>query len=483
MSRSAQGWTAVPAKEDVPPAVSASRPAKSAQSATSTSSSSAAPKTRQRIHKPPEPLNVPDIEEDAAERKRVLNVLAQRRYRERRRQKKAAKAGAAEQPPEVPVGDAEMTDAHVVDLTAIDPALTGSSSNDSSPDVDEAAAFMDLPAASSAGFIEDTVTSCPLADLDLSAESMALAPFEFDLSLSTSLATMAAARAAETGSWGMGTGAVILDEAAEGEHNNAIVTTSSASAPSATQMTVVNPLLTFGTTANSAFTDLSSVSLCSSSYGISSSSNSSVTDPLSPTSYYIPVTELTLLRAVMRISARLGCTEEMWQIDGQSPFVENRKPKKSSGPDANTETCLSPRNNEDSLALLPPNWRPTRVQRAVPHHPALDVLPWPSVREKLIGLFNMPLDERPPIAADPLALVHLIYDLEDSAEGLRIWGSDPYDPTSWEVGQLVFERWWFVFDRDIIEQSNRWRQLRGASRLRPVRTDTRTKGVMDMIWA
>jgi len=39
------------------------------------------PRTRQRIHKQPPPLDVPDISDDAAERKRVLNVLAQRRYR------------------------------------------------------------------------------------------------------------------------------------------------------------------------------------------------------------------------------------------------------------------------------------------------------------------------------------------------------------------------------------------------------------------
>lgn len=38
------------------------------------------PRTRQRVQKPPPPLAVPDISEDATERKRVLNVLAQRRY-------------------------------------------------------------------------------------------------------------------------------------------------------------------------------------------------------------------------------------------------------------------------------------------------------------------------------------------------------------------------------------------------------------------
>ena len=41
------------------------------------------PRTRQRVYKTPPPLAVPNISEDAAERKRVLNVLAQRRYSKR----------------------------------------------------------------------------------------------------------------------------------------------------------------------------------------------------------------------------------------------------------------------------------------------------------------------------------------------------------------------------------------------------------------
>ncbi|KAJ3494193.1 hypothetical protein NLG97_g4235 [Lecanicillium saksenae] len=53
-----------------------------------TSYSSGKPRTRQRAYKAPPQLDVPDIEEDAAERKRVLNVLAQRRYREKKRQRR-----------------------------------------------------------------------------------------------------------------------------------------------------------------------------------------------------------------------------------------------------------------------------------------------------------------------------------------------------------------------------------------------------------
>jgi hypothetical protein len=63
-------------------------------------------------------------------------------------------------------------------------------------------------------------------------------------------------------------------------------------------------------------------------------------------------------------------------------------------------------------------------------------------------------------------LVDFVYDMEDGAEGLRIWGSDPYDEASWEVGQVLFERWWFVFDKAVVERSNYWRRQRGAAPLR-----------------
>lgn len=50
----------------------------------------------------------------------------------------------------------------------------------------------------------------------------------------------------------------------------------------------------------------------------------------------------------------------------------------------------------------------------------------------------------------------------------------PHDPASWEVGQLLFERWWFIFDSQIIEQSNTWRGMRGAAKLRITGSAART---------
>ncbi len=87
------------------------------------------------------------------------------------------------------------------------------------------------------------------------------------------------------------------------------------------------------------------------------------------------------------------------------------------------------------------------------------------MREKAIRIFNLPESARPAVAAGPLALVDFAYDMEDGAEGIRIWGPNPCDADGWEIGQVVFERWWFIFDREIVEQSNRLRALRGAPRL------------------
>lgn len=173
---------------------------------------------------------------------------------------------------------------------------------------------------------------------------------------------------------------------------------------------------------------------------LDSTSNSS-SDVSFPDSYLLPVHELTILRAMLRIADRLGCKGQLWSLDALSPFNQG---------------IATPADQ------LPAAWRPTPSQVLIPHHPLFDFLPWPHVRDKIIGILSLPEDARPPTASGPLALVNFAYDFEDNAEGVRIYGSDPYDPSCWEVGQVLFQRWWFLFDRDIIDNSNRWRTLRGA---------------------
>ena len=165
-----------------------------------------------------------------------------------------------------------------------------------------------------------------------------------------------------------------------------------------------------------------------------------------PDEAHLEVLELNLLRGAMSIAKCLNIDDLIWSLTSTSPFTA------------------------PSMALaqfrhLPANLRPTVTQMSQPHHPILDLLPWPTVRDKLILVFTQPADLRPKAAASPTALMEFVYDIEDSAEGVRIWGEDPFSDQSWEVGEKVFSNWWWAFDGDVIRRSNEMRQRRGAKLL------------------
>lgn len=116
------------------------------------------------------------------------------------------------------------------------------------------------------------------------------------------------------------------------------------------------------------------------------------------------------------------------------------------------------------IAGLPSNMQPTLAQLTVPHHPVLDILPWPQLRSKLICMFALPEAQRPHVARDDNAIMNLVYDMEDEREGFRING-EGLDANDWEVGLAFFKNWWWALDHSIVAASNGWRQRRGENRL------------------
>ena len=162
-----------------------------------------------------------------------------------------------------------------------------------------------------------------------------------------------------------------------------------------------------------------------------------------PDDHILEMPVLKIMRTGMEIATRLRCETTIWDP---------------------ATTHLLPR-NVGTLANLPPDFHPVEAQIMIPHHPLLDILPWPQVRSKLILLFSMPAYLRPPAARDALALIQLVYDLEDESEGCRILGEDGFSAASWEVGQKVFSNWWWAFDREIVRHSNTLRRLRGVQAL------------------
>ncbi|KAM0416305.1 hypothetical protein ACHAPD_005224 [Fusarium lateritium] len=348
------------------------------------------PRTRQRAYKQPPTLDVPDIDQDAAERKRVLNVLAQRRYREKKRlsrlkAKSTSNDVTQNSDPEPfrnvngePFGD----DIIEIPRTVQDDAQFSNQ-----------AASMFMP-----------TTTGDAADM--------LAGLDFSLTSLSPLSEMALPSVLPDVN--------ILPEFLCEESNS-----DEASAGASRGLTTHfdGPDLT-------TFLDTPSFS----------TSPAASTESF-PDSYNLPVLQLALLKGVILIADRLNCKQGLWDLDGISAFVTG---------------VATP------AALLPANWRPTPLQSSLPHHPVFDLLPWPGVRNRVISILSLPDELRPPRARGELACVNFAYDLEDTAEGVRIHGEDPYDPGSWELGQITFERWWFLFDNTIINTSNRWRRARGA---------------------
>jgi hypothetical protein len=155
---------------------------------------------------------------------------------------------------------------------------------------------------------------------------------------------------------------------------------------------------------------------------------------------------LKLFKVGMTIAGLLNCADIMWD----PTFKRTITAAQLSDP-----------------ALLPTNLLPTPIQGKIPHHPILDVLPWPSVRTKLIAVFSQPIHLRPPIARDETAVMRLVQDLDDEADGVRV-ANDPGDDTdalserSWEIGQVFYRNWWWALDAGLIERSNKLRRDRGA---------------------
>jgi hypothetical protein len=65
-----------------------------------------------------------------------------------------------------------------------------------------------------------------------------------------------------------------------------------------------------------------------------------------------------------------------------------------------------------------------------------------------------------------MSLMHLAYDMEDeSGEGVRVRGDDVFEVGAWEIGNVVFGRWWWAFDSVLVDGWNRARRGRGEGGL------------------
>ncbi|KXL45324.1 MAG: hypothetical protein FE78DRAFT_90641 [Acidomyces sp. 'richmondensis'] len=116
----------------------------------------------------------------------------------------------------------------------------------------------------------------------------------------------------------------------------------------------------------------------------------------------------------------------------------------------------------------PPHYEPTQLQKFVQHHPIIDLLPWPSFRDRFLYVMSLPIELRPKIAQNDMASVtkEVMLAVKDAGGGLRVWGQNPFLTENWELGQTFYSKFWWAIDTEIVKWSNQIRAQRGETALR-----------------
>lgn len=141
--------------------------------------------------------------------------------------------------------------------------------------------------------------------------------------------------------------------------------------------------------------------------------------------------------------------------DANSPFFRHAVSEEVA-----KTTCQS------SFKDLKEHLRPLPMQLMHQHHPYIDVLPFPTFRERLIKLAYT---DTPMIDEDDLC-----HDLEN--DGIICWGSSlgggsvatgsgaPWDIRSWEAQPWFLRKWWILIggtDGELYKQTQWWCEMRG----------------------
>ncbi|RDW68400.1 hypothetical protein BP5796_09057 [Coleophoma crateriformis] len=121
---------------------------------------------------------------------------------------------------------------------------------------------------------------------------------------------------------------------------------------------------------------------------------------------------------------------------------------------------LSPFNEGSTMsnslaAVFPPSLRPTPSQRAILHHPWLDLFPVPRMRDNLIQAGDW----------DELAMCRDLMGHSDRPNGLTgiaIWG-EAWDASQWELTEQFIVNWLWAIKGcgELLISTNYWRAKRG----------------------
>jgi hypothetical protein len=160
------------------------------------------------------------------------------------------------------------------------------------------------------------------------------------------------------------------------------------------------------------------------------------------------LSQFNFVKALFANIEVLGLSDEEMDDEALSPF------NRLLGP-----FPLQPDLTMAKFSNLPTALQPTGLQRSTPHHPWIDLLPMPAMRD---NIFRQEVD-----SFDEEELCHAMRgQAPDLNPGLLVW-SDPWDPTGWEVTEEFIMSWGWVIAgcADLLHSTNTWRARRSEKPL------------------
>lgn len=172
---------------------------------------------------------------------------------------------------------------------------------------------------------------------------------------------------------------------------------------------------------------------------------------------HIRIKQVNYVAACITNASYLGFS---FELDDSCEMVESPFFRDAFSESAAKTACLNEFGNLGTYL------RPTAAQMVVSHHPYIDVLPFPTFRDRIIKLAYV---EEPMIDEEELCR-----DLAN--DGLVCWGSSlgggsratgsgaPWDIRSWEAQPWFLKKWWILIggaEGEIYKQTQWWCEMRG----------------------
>ena len=115
----------------------------------------------------------------------------------------------------------------------------------------------------------------------------------------------------------------------------------------------------------------------------------------------------------------------------------------------------------------PRSLKPTLLQYTVRHHPWIDLLPCPRLRDNFLGIIQQFGEDA--IDEDKLCqdvIEGRTRDTDSHAAALIVWGN-PWEVASWEVSEEFVQNWGCLLHgcKELLESTNVWRGKRGLPNL------------------